>query len=97
MSATTPYPPLERAQVVWLRAVELADSAGEDDDFLHALDLLRTALHGPSTLLHALMIGRARHRDRPADPVVRDAVRLLSRATAWLGSQPTDGEIGRPG
>jgi hypothetical protein len=96
MSATTPSPPLERAQVVWLRAVELADSAG-DDDFLDALDLLRTALHGPSTLLHALMIGRARHRDRPADPIVRDAVRLLSRATAWLGSQPTVGEVGRSG
>jgi hypothetical protein len=97
MSATTPSPPLEHAQVVWRRAVELTGSSGEDDDFLDALDLLRTARHGPSTLLHALMIGRARHRDRPADPIVRDAVRLLSRATAWLGSQPTAGEVGRSG
>jgi hypothetical protein len=107
--STKPYPrraaptvarPLERAQVVWERAVHLAGPAGPaagDDDFLVALDLLRTARHGPSTMLHALTLGRARQQEHPADPVLRDAVRLLARATTWLGSRPTDGEVGRPG
>jgi hypothetical protein len=89
--------PLERAQLVWQRAVHLADSAGEGDDFLVALDLLRTAHHDPSTMLHALMLGRAGHRDQPEDPALRDAVRLLARAATWLGSRPTAGEIGRSG
>jgi hypothetical protein len=110
MSPTTPPPsrplgrrpraatvrPLEPAQVVWRRAVELAGS-GDRDHFVVELDLLRTAHHGPSTLRHALMLGRARRRDHPADPVLRDAVRLLERATSWLGTRPTDGEVGRSG
>jgi hypothetical protein len=96
-SATTVVRPLERAQLVWQRAVHLADSAGGGDGFLVALDLLRTAHHGPSTMLHALKLGRARRRDRPEDPILRDAVRLLTRATTWLGSRPTAGEIGRSG
>jgi hypothetical protein len=103
MSTTTVSPsldgvrPLERAQVVWHRAVQLAGSARDGDDFVSALDLLRTACHGPSTMLHALMLGRARHRAHPTDPILRDAVRLLTRATTWLGSRPSAGEVGRSG
>ncbi len=96
-SASTVVRPLERAQLVWQRAVHLAGSAGEGDDLLVILDLLRTAHHGPSTMLHALMLGRARHRDDPEDPVLADAVRLLERATTWLGSPLTAGEVGRSG
>lgn len=88
---------LEPAQVVWQRAVELANAGGDRDDFALALDLLRSARHSPSTMHHALMLGRARHRARPADRVLDDAVGLLERGTTWLGSQPGDREVGRSG
>jgi hypothetical protein len=91
--------PLEQAERVWERAVELAGAGAgvEHDRFAVALDLLRTAQHGPSTMLHALTLGRAHHRDHPADPDVREAVRLLERATTWLGSPATPSDVGRPG
>jgi hypothetical protein len=55
---------LEPAQIVWSRAVELADPAGHHDRAIAALDLLRATRHGPSTMLHALALGRDRQRSR---------------------------------
>jgi hypothetical protein len=95
--AATVVRPLEAAQVVWQRAVDLAGSGGDRDDFALALDLLRRADHSPSTMLHALTLGRARHRDRPEDPIVDNGVELRAPATTWLGSQPSDREVGRSG
>lgn len=84
---------LERAQLVWLRAVSLSRTDQERDRFVVVLDLLRTARHGPSTMLHALALGHAQQRATPGDPTTRDAVRLLSRTIAWLGKRPEDAEV----
>lgn len=70
--------PLQRAQLVWWRAVTLAGPAGENDRFLVVLDLLRTARHSSSTMLHALALGRTQLRATPADLDAKDAVRLLA-------------------
>jgi hypothetical protein len=91
---------LERAQLVWRRAVKLADPTKDRDRFVVMLDLLRTAHHGPSTMLHALALGRALQRATPEDPVIRSAVHLLARTVAWLGTRIDEGEVGavaRPG
>ena len=86
--------PLERAQLVWRRAVTLSDHTAERDPFEVILDLLRTAHHGPSTMLHALAYGRAQMDERPDDPVVREAVHLLERTIAWLGREVDESEVG---
>jgi hypothetical protein len=100
--------PLERAQVVWRRAVRLSSASaaatatlgpgthGEVDGetFGLVLDLLRIGHHGPSTMLHALALGREQQRVAPGDARIRDAVRLLARTTEWLGSRTEDGEVG---
>lgn len=86
--------PLERAQLVWLRAVTLSTPPAEQDRFVVMLDLLRTAHHGPSTMLHALAIGQAKERDTPDDTTTRDAVTLLARTIAWFGQRTEAGEVG---
>lgn len=86
--------PLERAQLVWRRAVTLSDGDEKRDPFEVSLDLLRTAHHGPSTMLHALAYGRTQMRKRPDDPVVRSAVQLLERTIAWLGREVDESEVG---
>lgn len=78
---------------MWLRAVSLSRPDQERDRFVVVLDLLRTARHGPSTMLHALALGQAQQRETPGDIPTRDAVRLLSRTIAWLGKRPEDAEI----
>jgi hypothetical protein len=85
--------PLERAQLVWRRAVTLG-GRGQDDRFKVVLDLLRTARHGPSTMLHALTLGRAQLRATPDDVATQDAVHLLTRSIAWLGKRTDAGEVG---
>jgi hypothetical protein len=89
--------PLERAQLVWQRALTLARrGASEDRDrFAVMLDLLRTAHHGPATMSHALALGEAHGRDTPGDPATGDAVRLLAGTIAWFGRPTDDGEVGR--
>lgn len=64
------------------------------DRFVVVLDLLRTAHHGPSTMLHALALGEAQQRATPDDVPTRKAVRLLSRSVTWLGRRTEDGEVG---
>jgi hypothetical protein len=86
--------PLERAQLVWRRAVTLSTTAHDGERFGPVLDLLRTAHHGPSTMLHALALGREQQRIAPDDLRIRDAVRLLARTTEWLGSRAEDNEVG---
>ena len=89
--------PLERAQLVWRRAVTLAGPAGDNDRRLVVLDLLRTARHSPSTMLHAVALGRTQLRTTPADVDAQGAVRLLARTIGWLGKRIDDGEVGTGG
>ena len=86
--------PLERAQIVWRRAVALARSDQGGDGFVASLDLLRTAQHGPSTMLHALGLGQTRQRAAPDDIPTSDAVHLLTRTISWLGRPIEPGEVG---
>lgn len=83
--------PLERAQLVWRRAIVLARSEQPSHRFVASLDLLRTAQHGPSTMLHALGLGRTQQQAAPDDIPTRDAVRLLTHTISWLG-RPTDAD-----
>jgi hypothetical protein len=80
--------------VVWRRALRLSGPGHGEDRFGVVLDLLRTAHHGPSTMLHALTLGRAALRADPDDVTTQDAVRLLVRAVAWLGNRTEEGEVG---
>lgn len=86
--------PLERSQRVWRRAVSLAGSHLGTDRSVVVLDLLRTADHGPSTMLHALALGRAQQRATPEDIPTRNAVRLLAGTIAWLGKPTEKDEVG---
>ena len=80
-AATAIVRPLERAQLVWQRAMTLsaADPSREPDRFVVVLDLLRTAHHGPSTMLHALALGEAQQRATPDDIPTRKAALLRKR------------------
>lgn len=86
--------PLERAQLVWRRAIVLARSDERSDGFVASFDLLRIAQHGPSTMLHALGLGRAQQQAAPDDIPTRDAVRLLTRTISWLGRPADADEVG---
>jgi hypothetical protein len=96
-SAPATVQPLERAQVVWQRALSLSASGCDKEPFGTVLELLRTAHHGPSTMLHALALGREQQRIAPGDPRVDDAMRLLSRTIEWLGKRTDDDEVGAAG
>jgi len=85
--------PLERAQLVWQRAITLSRPGPDRDRFVVMLDLLRTAQHGPSTMLHALALGEAQERAAPGDIAVRDAVRLLFRTITWFGKRSEHHEV----
>jgi hypothetical protein len=85
---------LERAQLVWQRAVALARSDQDSDRFVPSLDLLGAAHHSQSTMLHALHLGRARLLATPADIPTRDAVLLLARTISWLGRPTEQDEVG---
>jgi hypothetical protein len=92
---TAPEPrPLERAQLVWLRAMTLSRADHDQDRFRVMLDLLRTARHGPATMRHALALGEAHERDAPRDAVTRDAVRLLTSTIDWFGNKAERHEVG---
>jgi hypothetical protein len=80
--------PLERAQLVWQRAVELVDPVEQHDRFAVALELLRTAHHDPTAMAHALNLGRTHLRDDADDTEARGGVNVLERAIAFLGVKP---------
>jgi hypothetical protein len=80
--------PLERAQVVWGRALDLAESGQQHDPFGRALDLLRAARHDPATMAHALAIGRTHLRAHPGSTVAEAGAGILESAIAFLGVKP---------
>jgi hypothetical protein len=83
--------PPERAQEVWLRALQLAGPRAVHDRFNNALDLLRAAHHDPATMAHALALGRGRLRDATDDELARTAAGILEAAIAFLGVKPRTG------
>ena len=90
-------PPLERAQVVWRRAIELGGTLVGHDPPEAALDLLRVALHDVSTMAHALALGRTRLRGDTDNTEVAGGVDVLQRAVRFLGARPDrcDAAVGR--
>jgi hypothetical protein len=82
-----------RAHAVWHAAVDLADGEA-DDSPADVVTLLRTAAFDPSTLQHALSLGRTRMRREPDDHRLLRGRQLLMRATEWLGSRRHAGEVG---
>ena len=88
--------PPRQAQAVWGRAFQLADSFEQDDMFAVVFDVLRTARHEWGTLRDALLLGRRRVDDHPADLVARRACAFLERAIAFMGGDGSAGAPGRP-
>jgi hypothetical protein len=86
--------PVQRAQLVWRRAVTLSATTGYDDHSAVVLDLLQTADQGLTTMRHALALGWTHQRSDPGDVPTRDAIDLLVRTIAWLGQRSEPGEIG---
>jgi hypothetical protein len=86
----------QRAHAVWHAAVDLADGATEDSP-ADVVTLLRTAGFDPSTLQHALSVGRTRVHREPHDHRLVRGRQLLVRATDWLGSRRHAGEVGAAG
>ena len=87
--------PLEQAQLVWRRAVDLADPPTPHDRSALALDLLRAAHHVPATIAHALNLGRTHLRAHPEDAFARGGVTILETAISFLGVKPRVGDIER--
>ena len=85
--------PLERAQVVWAHAIELAGSPSYEL-FGVILEVLRAAQHDSATVAHALTLGRSRLRIDPTDEAAKRATRLLERTIEFLGVRPAAGEVG---
>jgi hypothetical protein len=83
----------ERAQLVWRRALELADRPARHDRFGLAFDLLRAAHHSPATMAHALHLGRNHLHAHPDDSFARGGVAVLQGAIACLGVKPPVGDI----
>lgn len=88
--------PLERAQLVWLRALELTDTEAHRDGFALALDLLRTAHHDPATVAHAATLGRTHLRINPHDAAARAGTGILETAITFLGVRPRAGDVTSP-
>jgi hypothetical protein len=85
----------ERAQLVWRRALELAEPGPQHDRFADALSLLRAAHHDPATMAHALTLGRTHLRARAGDPVACRGAGILEAAIAFLGVKPRRGDLAR--
>ena len=77
--------PVERAQAVWLTALERAATASPDR---FALGMLRAAHHDATTMSHALVLGRGQLAADPDDAAARRAVDALDRAVRFLGVRP---------
>jgi hypothetical protein len=83
---------VERAETVLDRSTNLAANAGPHDIGGVGLHLLRIADHDPTTLDHALHIGRTRVRREPARRAAYRAVELLESVIAFLGHKPRNGD-----
>ena len=84
--------PLQRAQLVWRRAISVVEPLDQHDVLAVVLELLRTAHHDVATMSHALTLGRARVREHPADVVARQGTRVLEQAIAFMGVEPRSGD-----
>jgi hypothetical protein len=84
--------PLEVAQRVWQRSVELA-ADDQLDVSVQVLALLHTARHDADTMTHALGLGRSRARHPSNDETTCRGIRLLERAIASIGVKAQPGEI----
>ena len=87
--------PPERAQLVWRRALQLADPPARHDRFALALHLLRAAHHDPTTMAHALTLGRTHLRAHADAAAARKGATILEAAIAFLGVKRSTGDIGR--
>ena len=83
---------MERAERVLDRSAHLAANPGPRDLSGVALHLLRTADHDPTTLDHALHIGRMRIRREPGRRAAHRAVELLESVIGFLGPKPRSGD-----
>lgn len=88
--------PLEVAQRVWQRSVELAGAGEQLNLPSQALALLRAAHHDPATMTHALGLGRSQARHASSDQTTRRGVRLLESTITYLGVKAQPNEIARP-
>jgi hypothetical protein len=82
---------LEPAQLVWqgtLELVEPVDPADHHDRFAAVLEVLRLAAHDPTTLAHALAIGRTHLHKNEHSADIRRGTRTLAAAVAFLGVKP---------
>jgi hypothetical protein len=84
--------PLQIAQVVWRRALELTDPLVPRDPLAGMLEVLRAASHDVTTVAHALTLGRTQVREHPTDLLARLGTGLLERALAFMGATPRAGE-----
>jgi hypothetical protein len=89
--------PLERAQLVWRRALELADPLTQRDQFAMALDLLRAAHNDPATMAHALTLGRTYLRAHADDAIALGGARILEAAITFVGVEPRAGDVSGSG
>jgi hypothetical protein len=85
--------PREQGLLVWRRAIELADPLAKHDRFALTLDLLRAVRHDPATMAHASTLGRTHLRAHADDAAARSGVRILEASTAFLGVNPSRGEL----
>jgi hypothetical protein len=83
---------VERAETVLDRSTNIAAHPGPRDISGVALHLLRTAGHDPTTLDHALHIGRMRVRREPGRRAAHRAVELLESVIGFLGPKPRNGD-----
>jgi hypothetical protein len=84
--------PVERAELVWQRALDIAVGREPRDQSDRAVELLQTALNDPSTMAHALSLGRTHVRRNADDVVARAGVTILDAAIGFLGAKPHDSE-----
>ena len=87
-----PRPP-ERAQLVWRRAVALANPGSRHDRSAQAIDLLRAAHHDAAAMAHASALGRNHLRAHADDVTALEAGRILEAAMAFLGARPHPGDV----
>lgn len=86
-----PSRPLQLAQLVWHRALDLTAPDVEHDALAVVLELLQTAHHDIATMSHALTLGRAQVHEHPSELAARRGTKLLERAIAFMGAEPRAG------
>jgi hypothetical protein len=78
----------ERAQLLARRSAEIASRYSDETSTEAVLEIMRSARSDIAMLEHALVACRTLVRDDPANEQVTRAVRLLERATMFLGVRP---------